>query len=330
MKEYKFPPERMYEGVVKLLRKAFKVARKGKIPISVSVAYAYGVEIIEKITEPAEKIELTDDEAIEELNEVGFVVFFEGKIESKREERELAERVAGFVASVLQSESFLISVRFDSLGIDDEAYVHLAEAGEVVQKERKRSEKKTEKRWESGMRVYDTDSFRIVVPEKIFKVCKAIANKYPDVEFSILCKAKREGDVWRVSEEFFVPDQEVTSGSVDFKDKTQLNGWNCIIHKHPSGLETFSHTDMETINSNNEVSLLFCDGRFTDAIANIRLSEDEKLRLRIPPERIEIDSVSDIEIEGLDRIKVRESYSYSRYYGGYWEKGGDRRWRDLY
>jgi len=251
----------------------------------------------------------------------GSTIFFVGVIKSKKHAKKLAKRVTGDFTGLFGEGYLVISVALtDAM---DEAEIVVTDEESKTKKTRSGSV------WNSGIRVLKSNSFSIEVPEKIFKVCRKLAQEFAGVEFSILCKATREGDVFRISEEFFIPEQEVTSGKVEFKNKAEMNGWNCIIHKHPSGLRSFSSTDDETINGNNDVSILFCDGEFVTAVANIKISEHEKIQIEVQQERIKIVDEQEIQVEGIERIKRKSYPQYSGKLGSYvgYEYAPD--WREV-
>jgi len=53
-------------------------------------------------------------------------------------------------------------------------------------------------------------------------------------------------------------------------DEDAPEGLNCVIHKHPLGCNWWSVIDMEYINSNFEVSILFINNRFTTGMARVK------------------------------------------------------------
>lgn len=129
-------------------------------------------------------------------------------------------------------------------------------------------------------------------------------------EFGLYLKGELKDGILVVSEEFFVPQQEVTGASVDFKEDGDLK-WNGVIHKHPGGVMNFSGTDDGSINGNHLFTLLYESKEIKKGEINLDLKGVKgKIRLQLNIE-IEFPTVS-ISKEMIDeKIKTKSVISYS-------------------
>ena len=125
----------------------------------------------------------------------------------------------------------------------------------------------------------------IYVPYKLLMAFKKIHSEYPDVEVGAYVKGTFDNKLnVIVSEDIYVPEQEVTGSSIVFKE-IPPKGYNGVIHKHPTGIRSFSITDHNNINRNFEFSVLYEDTvGFCDAC--IRIQIDDKFI--IVPAKVEI------------------------------------------
>lgn len=83
-----------------------------------------------------------------------------------------------------------------------------------------------------------------------------------------------------VSDKYYLPEQEVTTTSISFKEGSlDINSkFNAVIHRHPEGVNNFSSVDNDSINTDFDVSLLYqkSKGIFRAAInLNSPLFEDK-------------------------------------------------------
>jgi len=177
--------------------------------------------------------------------------------------------------------------------------------------------------WDSGIKFID--NIKVKIPFELVLICKKISEKVKNNEFSILVKAYEndDGDIV-LTDDYVIPKQTVTHSSVDYDEeliKYKRQGYNVIIHKHPNGMRSFSLNDEEYINSNFDISLLFCDNEFVLCNVNIKIKDDVKLRVSA---EIEIVYNNNIVIKDIDNIKVREythykHYKKSRFWNGFYE-----------
>lgn len=144
--------------------------------------------------------------------------------------------------------------------------------------------------WESDLIILE--EVNIEIHEDLLKVMDELNKKYHGFEFSIVCKAEKTDNGYIVGKEYMIPEQTVTSGNVKLEEEIDPE-WNAIIHKHPSGLHTFSATDVNSINAHFKVSILYCDNSFVAATVSVK---DESHMYLIPAstslyyERIEVDA----------------------------------------
>lgn len=112
------------------------------------------------------------------------------------------------------------------------------------------------------------------VPYKILGAMKQLERmvSHSGLEYGLYLKGKYADGILEVSEEFMIPEQIVTAGTIDFieDDHGEFNG---VIHRHPMNLKVFSGTDRESINQNYEFSLLYTQGDIVTGIVNLELAD---------------------------------------------------------
>lgn len=157
----------------------------------------------------------------------------------------------------------------------------------------------TSKSWESDLIVIE--KMKVIVPLKLLLVCNSIVAKLNGEEFSIVTNiAKRSSDTITLSEDYYIPKQRVTSGSIDYL----LDDYNhpVVIHRHPNGLNSFSATDQSYINQNFELSLLYtADEYFVNGLFNLK---HEDAIIPIP-----VKAVIDYGIEEIDISNIESVYN---------------------
>lgn len=169
--------------------------------------------------------------------------------------------------------------------------------------------------WEAGLKIYNR--INVVIPERILNACDAIASapKIGGNEFSIFLKIDRkEGNNIFLSEDFVVPPQKVTSTSINY-GRDPEGAWQVVIHRHPAGMHTFSGTDMEYINQNFKISILYTpEAKFVKALVNVPYGEagDEVLQIDGVPQVMR--TPVDISMIEVGYQASSENY-YSRNYG---------------
>ncbi|MFA4798683.1 hypothetical protein [Pyrococcus kukulkanii] len=165
--------------------------------------------------------------------------------------------------------------------------------------------------WE-GIKVIEP---KVIVPQEVIDILKAIEKKIRrDVEFSVLFKGGWTEEGFKVEPEFIIPKQKVSYASVDYTDEKMAEyiqqGYVVVVHKHPSGIRSFSATDEEYINQNFDCSLLYCDGQITDARLRIKVSG--YIYLKIKPQVEVIPRPVNLPEEQLKNIEF-ETYTYATY-----------------
>lgn len=129
-------------------------------------------------------------------------------------------------------------------------------------------------------------------------------------------------EIWVDEDIYDIPNQKVSGGTVEIEDSTfeidEETGLgkqpldrtlNCVVHRHPNGVDSFSSTDNNYINIVNPISFLYQEGYYVPK-ARINVPWGGKiLPLYVTPYII----LPDDEYVKLDS----RHYSYaSRYYGG--------------
>jgi len=115
-----------------------------------------------------------------------------------------------------------------------------------------------------GDNVFDSElkivSPIVIVPQKINSIVRYIQSKVKNNEFSLLLKGGWTENGFTLAKEYYIPKQEVSAASVDYKEDLSLLAaeWNTIYHSHPfsHGTPSFSVADRESINCHFICSLL--------------------------------------------------------------------------
>lgn len=163
-----------------------------------------------------------------------------------------------------------------------------------------KNEKVSTNSWESDLIVIE--KMKVIVPLKLLLVCNSIVSKLDGEEFSIVTKiAKRTSDTLTLSDEYYIPRQRVTSGSIEYLPDEYSH--SVVIHRHPNGLNTFSKTDHEFINQNFELSLLYtAEEYFVNGLFNLK-HEDAIIPIAVRPV---IDyGIEEIDISNIDPVYTR-------------------------
>jgi len=190
------------------------------------------------------------------------------------------------------------------------------------------------KGWESGIAVIKDSDLIVAVDPRAYSTALYIDKKV-DMEFSVLFKGTWYRSVFIVSPDYYIPEQEVSSASVDYKEDLSIKrqeGFNVILHKHPRSITSFSTADYDSINQNFGCSLLLADKKITEATLLIKVNNDSRLVFTIPQERILIIPMTpdtNAEMDELITNKIKEKkYTFGSIetygYKGYNE------YRDIY
>lgn len=103
----------------------------------------------------------------------------------------------------------------------------------------------------------------IFVPSKITRLMNYIGNtpRLGSMEYGMYLKTSRkviEGILcYIVSEEYYIPEQDVTAAAISFTESRPDYSFNAVIHRHPEGVNEFSGTDETSVNANFDLSLLY-------------------------------------------------------------------------
>jgi hypothetical protein len=180
--------------------------------------------------------------------------------------------------------------------------------------------------WTSDISVIKTEDIKILVDFEVLGILSSISKKI-DSEFSVLFKSKVDSNAIMVIPEYYIPEQEVSSASVDYLEDLSLkrkDGFDVVVHKHPSSITSFSSEDYRYINSHFPVSLLFCNGKITAATI-LTVFNGAKIIIDVPEDKIIIFLSKEYDIN-IDKIKEKKytstltdyyPYHYNSYYPGY-------------
>lgn len=133
--------------------------------------------------------------------------------------------------------------------------------------------------WDSELNIFNR--MKVVIPFKLLLGCNQIASMVKGNEFSIVTDIKEKSNSkLTLSDEFYIPKQNVSSTNIEYTPDSYNQ--KVVIHRHPDRLDNFSRTDMEFINQNFELSLLYTkeDG-FVNGIYNYRLDEENILQMPV-------------------------------------------------
>jgi len=181
---------------------------------------------------------------------------------------------------------------------------------------------KTKRKSGSSPKVWRNNDVTIIeklecyVPQKIEQIMKSLTNKFSNEEFSIFCIANynKEDKRYELSDEYFIPKQEVTSVHIDYEEDAPEN-YNCVIHKHPSGCKNFSGTDDTYINQNFDLSLLWVNNGFELGQVRVKTQFGNiKLCLKIITDK---QSFIEIPKELLNKITKKQVVTYKSNIYGY-------------
>ncbi len=158
--------------------------------------------------------------------------------------------------------------------------------------------KPSEAGWESGIKILDT--VKVIIPLKLLLVCNQIADRLSGEEFSILVNLTEKDKVIRLSEEFHIPSQVVSSASIDYIPEDY--NFNTVIHRHPDGMNSFSSTDKNFINQNFKLSILYTHKEgFVHGVYNLK---HDNYLVQLPIE-ISVDMGLDlIDIQNIQTVRA--------------------------
>ena len=156
------------------------------------------------------------------------------------------------------------------------------------------------------------------VDAKIIQILNAMGRnpKLREYEYAIVCKAEKIQEFhYKVLPEFKIPKQKVSATTISITEPIDHDEFNCVIHAHPPGCNSFSQTDWNGINKNFELSLLYqpSQNAFVDGVHRYEIKPG--LYLWIP---VDINIIYDAEIPDLTQlIDQNIEKDYSSYYSQY-------------
>ena len=109
---------------------------------------------------------------------------------------------------------------------------------------------------------------KVLIPPELITLMLMMDKLIPNDEWMVLTTVKefREGEIL-LDTEYTIPEQEVSGGSVEPKEFPV--GYEVAIHRHPSGVKSFSGTDWEYLNQNYPISLLWVDSHFETGVMQV-------------------------------------------------------------
>jgi len=155
-------------------------------------------------------------------------------------------------------------------------------------------------------------NMKIKFPIEIVFILNQILKYIPrsSDEFAVAFKGtikKNNGVPFVVIEDitdFYVPKQEVTTASVNFKEQIPEK-YNVILHRHPAGCRSFSGTDEASLNDEFLASILFIPPfEFPQALINYPITKDGAASIRINAIP-ELTITGDFEIESKVQDKFK-------------------------
>jgi len=103
-------------------------------------------------------------------------------------------------------------------------------------------------------------------------------------EYSLLFNAKREDETLNFTidtDSVYIPKQSVTPGHIDYLNPEEVQEYNGVVHRHPTGVRKFSGTDDKYLNSLFEVSFIFIPPYdLPDAVVTINLDKAAKIQVK--------------------------------------------------
>lgn len=151
--------------------------------------------------------------------------------------------------------------------------------------------------WESGIKILKC--MQVVIPLKLLLICNQIADKVNGDEFSIVTNIQEKDDTEiTLSEEFYIPKQQISHSNIEYLPDDYK--FNCVIHRHPDGCNSFSSTDQNYINQNFELSILYTkrDG-FVNGLYNLK--HESGFLIQIPVEIFVDYNIDEIDISNIQK-----------------------------
>jgi hypothetical protein len=164
-------------------------------------------------------------------------------------------------------------------------------------KSKLKEKKEKSEAWESGIKILK--KMDVVIQLKLLLICNQIADKVQGDEFSIVTNIQEKDDTEiTLSEEFYIPKQQVNHSNIEYLPDDYK--FNCVIHRHPDGCNSFSSTDQNYINQNFELSILYTkrDG-FVNGLYNLR--HDNGYLIQIPVEIYVDYGIEEIDISNIQK-----------------------------
>ena len=138
-------------------------------------------------------------------------------------------------------------------------------------------------------------------------------------EFNMLLKGKWNKEGFVITPEYYIPKQEVTYGSCDTTDPTEImqktikEGFNVLLHRHPPNLDTFSAHDLNVESPNFDCSILRCNQKYADA--TLRMKHNGGYLILRDQVEIVVDT-EHIDISSMESPAVDSAHKYGSLFDG--------------
>ena len=143
-----------------------------------------------------------------------------------------------------------------------------------------------------------------------------------DQEFSIYLHGDFNDDGELVlSDTYYIPKQTVSAASVDYKEEPH-SFYNGCLHRHPSGVTSFSGTDRRYINSNFQFSLLYVNQKIHTGIINIPYFGTRRIQVPLKTDIVNPHVTEEIDIENICRFQAPKKEIQTPKITGFHNKAG--------
>lgn len=160
--------------------------------------------------------------------------------------------------------------------------------------------------FDTGLKVHD--QAHVIIPEDVIYIMNGIlsqmTNKGDEVGIFMKGELDKSKMTFEISDAgFYLPQQTVTPASIRFDEDPPSLDYNCVIHRHPNGVNNFSGTDRSSINKEFDCSILFIPPTsFPAAIINVQLDEFNLIQM---PARVSVRQKKIAIDQATVRSKVR-------------------------
>ena len=150
------------------------------------------------------------------------------------------------------------------------------------------------------------EPWTILISLRVHAFIKKLDEKITTTEFLVYLDGEINYEKRQIIvTDYYLPEQEVTSASVDVKESNVAPRYPGVLHKHPRGVSHFSSVDDEYANVNHIFSILLENGEYKEAVVLVKLPcgyhIHQKAVVKLQAPLPEIPDVDD-----LIRAKIKE------------------------